>query len=112
MPTTVSCEACLAVELCVKLFSASGALAAHVTVPLPYGRAARSHRKRQLSYYLLRSVAQNLPVHIGHKPVKMTDECEPPRSIPTVPTIKCQFLPRHALIDKFDDPADTIIIIP
>ena len=41
-----------------KSFSVSRALAAHVTAPLSSGRAARSRRKSQLSYFLFGSVAR------------------------------------------------------
>ena len=58
MASTTCSEACHAVYLHAKSFSVSRALAAHVTAPLSSGRAARSCRKSQLGYFLLRSVAR------------------------------------------------------
>ena len=50
MASTVFFEARLAICLRVKLSCVSGAIAAHVTIPLPWSHAARSRRKSQLSY--------------------------------------------------------------
>ena len=58
MARTVCSEACLAAYLHENSFSVSRALAAHVTAPLPSGRAARSRRKSQLGYFLFGSVAR------------------------------------------------------
>ena len=48
MACTVVYEAFLGIYLRPKLFFVSGAIAAHVTAPLPLTRAARSRRKSQL----------------------------------------------------------------
>ena len=58
MANTACSEACLALYLHEKSFSVSRALAAHVTAPLSWGRAARSRRKSQLGYFLFGSVAR------------------------------------------------------
>ena len=57
MASTACSGACLALYLHEKLFSVSRALAVHVAAPLSSGRAARSRRKSQLSYFLFGSVA-------------------------------------------------------
>ena len=68
MASTVLCEACLAAYFCVIMFSVPGSLATHVTVPLPYRRAARSRRENQLGY---RSFGVGCPEftcsHVGRK---------------------------------------------
>ena len=57
MARTTCSEACLAVCLHENSYSVSRALAVHVAAPLSSGRAARSRRKSQLSYFLFGSVA-------------------------------------------------------
>ena len=58
MASTGCSEACPAVYFHAKSLSVARSLAAHVTVPLSSGRAARSRRKGQLGYFLFGSVVR------------------------------------------------------
>ena len=71
MTSTACSEACLALYLHGKPFSAPRALAAHVTAPLSSGRAARSRRKSQLLFFPFGSVARLRGIPNGHKQIGM-----------------------------------------
>ena len=73
----------------------SGAIAAHVTVPLPYTRAARSRRKTQLRYDLFGLLAQ---FYLGHEQVGI-EQTKANSLIPFQPFQQGRSKLRHTLTD-------------
>ena len=71
MARTACSEACLAIFLHEKSFSASRALTAHVAAPLSSGRAARSSRKSQLVIFCSGRLLGCLEIQYGHQHLGM-----------------------------------------